>query len=533
MITAQDLSLTFGSRILFENVNIKFAPGNCYGLIGANGAGKSTFLKLLSGEVEPSTGTISIPPKYRMSVLRQDHFAYNTEDALTTVLMGHGRLFKVMKEKDALYAKPDFSEKDGVLAGELESEFSDLGGWEAESQVGELLCGLGVPVDLHTKQMKDLDDNDKIKVLLAQSLFGDPDILLLDEPTNHLDVSSILWLENFLADFKNTVIVVSHDRHFLNHVCTHTADIDFQNITLYTGNYDFWQKASELNLRLQREQGKKTEDKAKELKAFIRRFSANASKSKQATARKNMLSKLDVSSIKPSTRKHPHIVFDPEKLKSKDLLTVKDLTVEKGGEVLFENLSLQIGREEKVVFVAEDSRLVTAFLETVSGVEKPKKGQVLWGASAQYSYFPKENTGFFEKDQDLVDWLREFSEDKTESFIRTFLGRMLFSGDETKKSVTVLSGGEKVRCMLSKLMLENSGTLILDGPTNHLDLESITALNKALISFPGTILFSSHDVEFNQTVATRVVDIGPKGQVNRPSSYEDYLESRAELRGLT
>ncbi len=532
MITAQDVSLSFGSRILFENVNLKFTSGNCYGLIGANGAGKSTFLKMLSGEIETSTGTISIPQKYRMSVLKQDHFAYDDSDALTTVMMGHERLFKVKNDKDALYNKPDFSEEDGVLAGELESEFADLGGWEAESQVGELLCGLGIPVDVHTKKMSDLDDNDKIKVLLAQALFGDPDILLLDEPTNHLDVSSILWLEDFLADFKNTVIVVSHDRHFLNHVCTHTADIDFQNITLYTGNYDFWQQASELNLRLKREQSRKTEDKAKELKAFIRRFSANASKSKQATARKNMLDKLDISSIKPSTRKHPHIVFEPEKMKSKDLLTIDKLSVEKGGEVLFENLSLQVGREEKIVFVSDDSRLVTAFLEVVAGEAKPAKGKVLWGSSARHSYFPKENTDYFSRDTDLVDWLREYSEDKSESFIRTFLGRMLFTGDETKKSVSVLSGGEKVRCMLSKLMLENRNTMILDGPTNHLDLESITALNRSLIKFPGTLLFSSHDVEFNQTIATRVIDIGPKGIVPRPSSYEDYLADRAEQRGI-
>jgi len=532
VITAQELTLSFGSRILFENVNLKFTPGNCYGLIGANGAGKSTFLKLLSGEIESSQGATHVPPSARMSVLKQDHFAFNDLDAISTVLMGHQRLYEVMKEKDALYAKGDFSEKDGVRAGELESEFADLGGWEAEAQVGVLLCGLGIPVSSHTRGMKELDDGEKVKVLLAQALFGDPDILLLDEPTNHLDVSSILWLENFLADFKNTVIVVSHDRHFLNHVCTHIADIDFQNIALYTGNYDFWQQASELNLRLKREANRKAEDKAKDLKSFIQRFSANASKSKQATARKNMLSKLDVGSIKPSTRKHPHIVFEPEPMKSKDLLTVSDLTVKNGDETLFEKFSLTVGRDEKIVVVSDDSRLVTALFEVLAGNEKPAGGKVRWGSSAQHSYFPKDNTPFFQRDVNLVDWLREYSEEQKESFLRTFLGRMLFTGDETKKSVQVLSGGEKVRCMLSKLMLESRSTMILDGPTNHLDLESITALNRTLIKFPGALLFSSHDVEFNRTIATRVVEIGPKGIVDGPNSYDEYLAKRAEERGI-
>ena len=532
MISTQSLSLAFGSRILFEDVNLKFTPGNCYGLIGANGAGKSTFLKILSGEIESTAGLVQIPRKYRMSVLKQDHFGYNEVDAVTTVLMGHERLFAVMKEKEAIYAKPNFSEADGVRSGELEAEFADLNGWEAESQVGILLCGLGIPVESHTRLMKDLDDNDKIRILLAQALFGDPDILLLDEPTNHLDVASILWLEDFLAGFKNTVIVVSHDRHFLNQICTHIADIDFHKITLYTGNYDFWQQASELNLRQARDKNRKAEDKAKELKSFIARFSANASKSRQATARKKMLDKLDIGAIKPSTRKHPHIVFDPDPMKSRDVLKVSGLSGALEGEQLFSNASFTVGRDEKIVFVADDSLLVTALFEILAGAQQPLSGSVKWGSSAEYSYFPKDQAAYFARDVDLVDWLRAYSEDQSESFVRTFLGRMLFSGDETKKSVSVLSGGEKVRCMLSKLMLENRHTMILDGPTNHLDLESITALNRTLTKFPGTILFSSHDVEFSQTIATRVIEIRANGVVDRPIRYEDYLNERAELRGL-
>lgn len=533
MISTSSLSLSFGSRILFEDVNLKFTPGNCYGLIGANGAGKSTFLKILSGEIESSAGDVHIPNKFRLSVLKQDHFAYDDIDATTTVLMGHERLYAVMQEKDALYAKPDFSDEDGIRTGELEAEFADMDGWEAEAQVGVLLSGLGIPVESHTKLMKDLDDNDKIRILLAQSLFGDPDILLLDEPTNHLDVDSILWLEDFLAGFKNTVIVVSHDRHFLNHVCTHIADIDFKKITLYTGNYDFWQKASDLNLKQQRDQNKKAEDKAKELKDFIQRFSANASKSRQATARKKMLDKLDIGSIKPSTRKYPHIAFDPEPIKSRDLLTVKGLSGGVEGQALFKNVSFTVGRNEKVVFVSDDSLLVTTLLNILAGVQDPLAGNVHWGSSAKYSYFPKDQNEYFSRDVNLVDWLREFSKDQSESFVRSFLGRMLFTGDESKKSVTVLSGGEKVRCMLSKMMLENSSTLILDGPTNHLDLESITALNRSLTKFPGTILFASHDLEFTQTIASRVIEVQADGVIDRPISYQDYLNECAERKGIS
>jgi len=533
MISTQNLSLRFGSQVLFEDVNLKFTPGNCYGLIGANGAGKSTFLKILSGEVEASGGSVNFPAKFRMSVLKQDHFAYNEVDAITTVLMGHERLFEVMREKDAIYAKAEFTEEDGVRSGELEGEFADLNGWEAESQIGALLCGLGIEVESHTKLMKELDDTDKLRVLLAQALFGDPDILLLDEPTNHLDVGSILWLEDFLAGFKNTVIVVSHDRHFLNHVCTHIADIDFHKIALYTGNYDFWQQSSELALRQQREQNRKAKDKAEELKTFIARFSANASKSRQATARKKMLDKLDIASIKPSTRKHPHIVFEPEKMKSRDLLSVSKLSAEQDGVTLFKDVSFTVGRDDKVVFVAEDSLLVTALLDILAGAKQPAAGTVAWGSSAEYSYFPKDRANYFTReDVDLVDWLREFSEDQSESFLRTFLGRMLFTGEETKKSVSVLSGGEKVRCMISKLMLENRPIMILDGPTNHLDLESITSLNRTLIKFPGTLLFSSHDVEFTQTIATRVIEIRAAGVLDRQIQYADYLNERAEQRGL-
>lgn len=533
MISTQNLTLSFGSRILFEDVNLKFTPGNCYGLIGANGAGKSTFLKILAGEIDSTAGSVAIASKYRMSVLKQDHFAYNELDAITTVLMGHDRLFSVMQEKEAIYAKEEFSEADGVRSGELEAEFADMQGWEAHAQVGELLCGLGIPVQSHEKLMKDLDDNDKIRILLAQALFGDPDILLLDEPTNHLDVASILWLEDFLAGFKNTVIVVSHDRHFLNHVCTHIADIDFRNISLYTGNYDFWQQASELALRQQRDQNRKAEDKAKDLKAFIARFSANASKSRQATARKKLLDKLDIGSIKPSTRKHPHIVFDPEPMKSKDLLTVAKLTADHDGQPLFANVSFTINRGDKVVFVADDSLLVTALFDVLAGARPAASGTINWGRSAEHSYFPKDQTGYFGREVDLVDWLRGYSHDQSESFVRTFLGRMLFSGDESQKLVSVLSGGERVRCMISKLMLENRHTMILDGPTNHLDLESITALNRSLNKFPGTLLFSSHDVEFNQTIATRVIEILPTGVIDRPIRYADYLNERAQQRGLS
>lgn len=529
MISTANLSLQFSSRVLFENVSIKFTPGNCYGLIGANGAGKSTFVKILSGEIEPTEGEVIIPGGQRMSVLKQDHFEYDDVPAITAVLMGHKRLFQIMEEKDAIYAKEDFSEADGIRSAELESEFADLNGWESESQAAELLSGLGMAVKYQKLNMKELDDGNKVRVLLAQALFADPDILLLDEPTNHLDVDNILWLERFLANFKNTVIVVSHDRHFLNHVCTHIADIDYQKVTLYSGNYDFWQQSSELVLAQQRDSNKKSEDKAKELKNFIQRFSANASKSKQATARKKMLANLSIDSIKPSTRKYPHIVFAPEKLQGKDLLTIKNLSKSEGGQVLFKDLNMTIAKDDRVVFVSEDSLATTALLAILGGKVEPDTGEVLWGSSVAHSYFPKDHNDYFhEVDLNLIDWLRQFSDDEKEEFVRSFLGRMLFTGEESKKKAKVLSGGEKVRCMLSKLMLEEPQCMVLDGPTNHLDLESITSLNRALIKYPGTVLFASHDVEFIQSLANRVVEIGPKGVVDRPIQYEDYLQERAE-----
>jgi len=533
MISTQNLTLQFASRILFENVSIKFTPGNCYGLIGANGAGKSTFLKILAGDIDPTEGEVIIPGGQRMSVLKQDHFEFNEVPALKTVLMGHKRLFEIMEEKEAIYAKEDFSEEDGIRSAELEAEFADLNGWEAEAQAGELLCGLGMATEFHEVLMKDLDDGNKVRVLLAQALFADPDILLLDEPTNHLDVDNILWLENFLYNFKNTVIVVSHDRHFLNKVCTHIADIDYQKVTLYTGNYDFWQQSSELALQQQRDQNKKAEDKAKELKNFIARFSANASKSKQATARKKMLENLTIDKIKPSTRKYPHIVFDPEKLQSKELLTIKDLSKSENGKLLFKGVNMTIAKGERVVFVSEDSQATTALLAILSGAQEADTGTYKWGGSVKHSYFPKDHNDYFEEvDLNLIDWLRQFSEEQKEEFIRTFLGRMLFTGEESKKKAKVLSGGEKVRCMLSKLMMEEPQCMVLDGPTNHLDLESITSLNKALVKFPGTLLFASHDVEFIQSLADRVVEIGPDKFIDRPIPYRDYLHERAERLGL-
>jgi ATPase subunit of ABC transporter with duplicated ATPase domains len=532
MLSTSQLTFGYGQRILFEDVSLKFTPGNCYGLIGANGAGKSTLLKILAGEIEPNSGAVAIPGGLRLSVLRQDHFAFDEMDALTTVLMGHERLFAIMKEKEEIYAKPDFSEEDGHRAGELEQQFADLHGWEAEAQAGILLGGLGIPVPQQGKLMGELDDNAKVRVLLAQALFGDPDILLLDEPTNHLDVDSILWLEEFLINSKNTVIVVSHDRHFLNKVCTHIADIDFRKVQLYTGNYDFWRQASDLALQQRRDKTRKAEDKAKDLKAFIARFSANASKSRQATARKKMLDKLDIERIQPSTRKYPHVVFDPDKLQSKDLLSVKGLGKAVDGVSMLEDVTFTISPGERVLFTSSDTLRTTALLDVLSGTQPPDAGVVRWGGAVRHGYFPKDHARWFESDLDLIDWLRQFSEDQAEGFVRTFLGRMLFTGDESKKQASVLSGGEKVRCMFSKLMLENPHVLILDGPTNHLDLESITSLNEALMKYSGTILFSSHDVEFIQTLATRVIEIEPGALVDRHINYEDYLAERAERLGL-
>jgi ATPase subunit of ABC transporter with duplicated ATPase domains len=532
MISTQGLCLQYGERVLFEDVSLKFTEGNCYGLIGPNGAGKSTLLKILSGDVDPYAGEVIVPPGLRLAVLKQDHFAFNDVEALTTVLMGHERLYAIMQEKDALYAKPDFDEADGMRTAELEAEFGELNGWEAEAQAGELLGGLGIPVSRHGVLVRDLDDGDKVRVLLAQAVFGDPDILLLDEPTNHLDVDSILWLEEFLLSFQNTVIVVSHDRHFLNKVCTHTADIDFHKVRMYTGNYDFWREASEIALRHRQAKKDKNDDRARELKEFIARFSANASKSRQATSRKKMLNQLDVEAIAPSSRKYPHIVFDTSKVHGKAMLSVKNLSKSAGGQRLFEGVNLTIGRDERVVVVSRNSVAVTAFLEILAGVEEPDTGTVLWGESIRRSLLPKDYGHLFEKDLSVIDWLRQFSEEKDEGFIRQFLGRMLFTGEESRKSVTVLSGGERVRCMIARLMLEDPQCLILDGPTNHLDLESITSLNTALAKRTGTLIFGSHDVELIESLSNRVIEITEDGLLDHQYTYTEFLERRAASMGV-
>ncbi len=519
MISTDNLTLAYGKRILFENVSVKFTPGNCYGLIGANGAGKSSFLKILAGDIEPSAGQVFVPKGLRMSVLRQDHFAFDEVTALHTVLMGHKKLFDVMQEKDAIYAKGDFSDADGIRVSELEAEFADMNGWDAETNAATLLGNLGIGVELHGKLMKDLSGAEKVRVLLAQALFGDPDILLMDEPTNHLDVASILWLEEFLAEFKNTVIVVSHDRHFLNKVCTHIADIDFQKVQLYSGNYSFWYESSQLALQQSRDQNKKKADKIKELQEFVRRFSANASKSRQATARKKILEKMSLDEIKPSSRKYPFIVWKDVKELSKEVLTVKG--VSKAG--MYTNVSFTVGRGEKIAFVGEDP-IVSSFLKVLAGEEQPDAGEVRFGQTAVRAYFPSDNTSLFQNDLSLVDWLRQYSEQKDENFIRTFLGRMLFTGDESQKSAKVISGGERVRCLVAKLMLLSPNMLILDQPTNHLDLESITALNDSLMTFPGTMLFASHDVQFVQSLATRIIALAPEKVVDKMTTYEEYLQ---------
>jgi ATPase subunit of ABC transporter with duplicated ATPase domains len=522
MISTEDLSLSFGGRTLFQNVNAKFTPGNCYGLIGANGAGKSTFLKILSGVQEPSSGHVSIAPGLRISTLKQDHFAFDDAQALHAVVMGHVRLHALMTEKDALYAKPDFSDEDGLRAAELEAEFSDLSGWDAEANAGQLLNALGIPTDRQTRLVRELSDSEKVRVLLAQALFGNPDILLLDEPTNHLDVDSILWLEEFLLNFKNTVIVVSHDRHFLDRVCTHIADVDFQKVTLYSGNYTFWYETSQLALRQKQESNSKKEDKIKELKTFIARFSANASKSRQASSRKTLLDKITLDDIRPSSRKYPYIVFTPGREVGKDVLTVENLTKTVDGEPLFRDLRFTLRRGERLAVVGDD-RAVSALLEILGGTMQPDSGSVRWGNSVELGYFPKDNQNFFETRANLVDWLREFSKNQDENFVRGFLGRMLFSGDEAKKSANVLSGGEKVRCMLARMMVQSPNTLVLDGPTNHLDLESITALNNGLLKYDGPMVFASHDVTFVESLANRVLELGTDKWHDLGVTFEQYL----------
>lgn len=524
MITTTNLTVRFGTEPLFENVNIKFSAGNCYGLIGANGSGKSTLLKILSGELEPTSGEVHIQKNQRIAVLKQNHFEFDEYSVINTVIMGHKQLYDIMQEKDALYMKPDFNEEDGMKVAELESQFAELDGWQAESSAASLLSELGIPNELHYEKMSELSGSEKVRVLLAQALFGNPDILLLDEPTNHLDIKTIGWLEEFLINFQNTVIVVSHDRKFLDNVCTHIADIDFRNIRIYTGNYSFWQQATQLIKKQREEQNKKIEEKMEELKAFIARFSANASKASQATSRKNMLSKLSLEEIIPSSRQYPRIRFNYVKIPGRDVLTVKDLKKTHEGETLIRTLSFDVTQGEKIAFLAKDPMILTTLFNMLAGLDTPDAGEIRWGVTATQSYFPKDNTKFFDTDKSLIEWLAQYSHDQHASYLRGYLGRMLFSGEEAEKSARVLSGGEKVRCMFAKMMVAESNVLIMDEPTNHLDLESITALNNALIDFSGTVLFTSQDYQFINTVADRIIEVSPNGYVNFKMKYEDYIK---------
>lgn len=526
MIQVSNVGLRYGDRKLFEDVNIKFTPGNCYGLIGANGAGKSTFLKILSGEIDPQEGHVSMGKDERLSVLKQNHFEYDEFNVLDTVVMGNKRLWEVKAEKDAIYAKEDFSDEDGMRAAELEGEFADLNGWEAESEAATLLNGLGIGDELHYMQMADLEGSDKVKVLLAQALFGKPDVLLLDEPTNHLDLKAIKWLEEFLINFENTVIVVSHDRHFLNKVCTHIADLDFSKIQIYVGNYDFWYESSQLALKMAQDQNKKKEEKIKELQAFVARFSANASKSSQATSRKKMLDKIELEDIKPSSRKYPFINFQIGREIGNDVLTVDGLSASQEGEVLFKDIRFMMNKEDKIALLGSPNAK-TALMDILMEQREADSGTFKWGVTTSQSYFENDHDKYFTgSEKSLVEWLRQYSpEDETESFLRGFLGRMLFSGEEVKKSPSVLSGGEKVRCMLSKMMLSNSNVLLLDEPTNHLDLESIQALNEGLIRFKGAMLFTSHDHQFIQTIANRIIEIQEDGSIlDKQLTYDEFLE---------
>jgi len=526
MIQVTNVSLRFGDRKLFEDVNIKFTPGNCYGLIGANGAGKSTFLKILSGEIEAQTGDVSMAPGERLAVLKQNHFEYEEFEVLKTVIMGHKRLYEVLQEKDAIYMKEDFTDEDGMKAAELEGEFAELNGWEAESEAAILLKGLGITEELHSKKMAELTGGDKVKVLLAQALFGQPDVLLLDEPTNHLDIHAIQWLEEFLINFENTVIVVSHDRHFLNKVCTHIADLDFSKIKVYVGNYDFWYESSQLALKLGQEANKKKEEKIKELQNFIARFSANASKSKQATSRKKLLDKITLDDIQPSSRRYPYVNFTPEREIGNDVLRVEGLSKTIDGVRVLDNISFIMNKEDKIALVGRDEIAITTLFKILAGEMEPDSGTFKWGVTTSQAYFPKDNGEYFKGDEPtLVDWLRQYSpNDQSESFLRGFLGRMLFSGEEVLKKPSVLSGGEKVRCMLSKAMLSGANVLLLDEPTNHLDLESITALNNGLTVYKGAMIFTSHDHQFVQTIANRIIEVTPNGTVDKQMTYDEFLE---------
>ncbi len=523
MIQANNITLQIGKRALFEEVNIKFTEGNCYGLIGANGAGKSTFLKILSGSLEPTSGEISITTGQRLSFLQQDHFKYDEYIVLDTVIMGNKRLYDIMKEKDAIYAKEEFTEEDGIKAADLENEFANLDGWNAESEAATLLNGLGVETALHDKLMSELNGSEKVKVLLAQALFGNPDVLLLDEPTNHLDMEAIRWLEEFLINFENIVIVVSHDRYFLNKVCTHIADIDYAKIQIYSGNYDFWYESSQLMVKQMKDSNKKKEERIKELQEFIQRFSANASKSKQATSRKKALEKIELDDMRPSSRKYPYINFRPEREIGKEVLTVTNLSKTINGVKVLDNISFIINREDKVAFVGPDEIATSTLFEILSGEMEADEGSYRWGTTTKHAYFPKDNTKDFDIDDTIVDWLMPFSPEKEESYVRGFLGRMLFSGEDGVKKVNILSGGEKVRVMLSKMMLMGANVLILDEPTNHLDMESITALNNGLIGFTGAALFTSQDHQFVQTIANRIMEISPNGLIDKMTTYDEYL----------
>ena len=525
MIQASNVTLRLGKKALFEDVNIKFTEGNCYGLIGANGAGKSTFLKILTGEIEPTKGDIIITPGQRLSFLKQDHFQYDEYAVLDTVIMGNERLYAIMKEKEAIYAKEDFTEEDGIKASELEAEFANMDGWEAEADAATLLNGLGVQTELHDKQMSGLPASDKVKILLAQALFGNPDILLLDEPTNHLDLDAIRWLEEFLINFDNTVIVVSHDRYFLNKVCTHTADIDYAKIQLYAGNYDFWYESSQLMIKQMKEANKKKEEKIKELQEFIQRFSANASKSKQATSRKRALEKIELDDMKPSSRKYPYIDFRPGREIGNEVLTVEHLSKTIDGVKVLDDISFILNREDKVAFVGSNTIASTTLFQILAGEMEPDEGTYKWGVTTSFSYFPKDNTELFSGSETIVDWLMPFSPEKDPTYVRGFLGRMLFPGEDGIKKVNVLSGGERVRVMLSKMMILASNVLIMDEPTPHLDMESITALNNGLIKFPGVVLFTSQDHQFIQTIANRIMEITPGGMIDKITTYDEYLDS--------
>ncbi len=523
MLTATGVTIRFGKRTLFEDVNIKFNKGCCYGIIGANGAGKSTFLKVLSGELEPSKGEVSKEKTERLSVLKQDHFAFEEFTVVNTVIMGNQELYKIMQDKDAIYAKPDFSEEDGMKAAKLEERFAELDGWNAESDAAQLLNDLGIEPEKHYKLMKELEPKEKVKVLLAQALFGNPDILLLDEPTNDLDLKSINWLEEFLINFENTVIVVSHDRYFLNKVCTHIADVDFGKIKVYPGNYDFWYESSQLALKQMKEANKKKEEKIKELQEFIARFSANASKSKQATSRKKTLEKIELDEIKPSNRKYPYIDFKPDREPGKEILQVKNISKTINGEKILDNVSFTVKPNNKIAFLADNENANTILFQIIAGELEPDEGEIIWGTTITSNYFPKDNNYLFESEESITDWLRKYSKDPDETYVRSFLGRMLFSGEEALKKVSVLSGGEKVRCVLSKMMLSGANLLIFDEPTNHLDMESITALNEGMKKFKGIILFTSHDHQLTQTVANRIIDIKEDKLIDREVTYNEYL----------